>query len=75
MTMPEHDELATLLASEREEPDPRFAEELDRWAAAGFPRAQRPGAPQARPGAALAPLPPPGSDPGNGGRDLHRARS
>ena len=48
MRLPERDELATLLREEREEPDPRFAEELDRWAAAGFPRAERPGAPKQR---------------------------
>ena len=37
---------------ERPEPELRFSEELDRWAAAGFPRgAQRPGAPtDSRPG-------------------------
>ncbi len=44
MTPPEHDELATLLRDERQQPDPAFAAELDRWAEAGFPRAQRPGA-------------------------------
>jgi hypothetical protein len=30
------------LRAERPEPDPEFAAELDRWAAAGFPRAERP---------------------------------
>ena len=39
--------LATLLREERSQPDPGFAAELDRWAAAGFPRAQRPGAQRA----------------------------
>ena len=32
------------LRDERTEPDPDFAAQLDRWAADGFPRAQRPGA-------------------------------
>lgn len=48
MRTPERDdefaELATLLRQERQEPGPAFAAELDRWAAAGFPRAERPGA-------------------------------
>jgi hypothetical protein len=40
---PEMDQLARELRAERAEPDPEFAAALDRWAAAGFPRAQRPG--------------------------------
>lgn len=42
---PDDEGLALLtrdLRAERPEPDPEFAAELDRWAAAGFPRAERP---------------------------------
>ena len=35
--------LAVELRGERAEPDPEFAARLDRWAADGFPRADRPG--------------------------------
>ena len=38
------EELAGALREERAEVDPAFAASLDDWAAAGFPRAQRPGA-------------------------------
>jgi Domain of unknown function (DUF4349) len=49
---PDEEGLALLtrdLRAERPEPDPEFAAELDRWAAAGFPRAERPGG-DGRPG-------------------------
>jgi len=36
--------LVSDLRAERPEPEPRFEAELDAWAAAGFPRGQRPGA-------------------------------
>lgn len=63
MTTPERDDefadLATLLREERQEPDPAFAAELDRWAEAGFPHAERPGAkPSAGLRSRLALLPP-----------------
>ena len=36
--------LVSDLRAERQEPEPRFEAELDAWAAAGFPRGERPGA-------------------------------
>ena len=36
--------LVSDLRAERPEPEPRFGAELDAWAAAGFPRGERPGA-------------------------------
>src|SRR3954470_10142690 len=43
------DELTRLLEAERPELDSKFARELDEWAAAGFPRAERPLASREKP--------------------------